>query len=273
MPKKFNITTVILLAILASPALFAQSWTLPKDALVKDDGPRTYIFTVEYFMANTKGEVTGRQRVTGEYTRALPNGEVVWKNVSQAKAESVTAPFGPPEKRDFMEGFHYRRDAKESADTMAPDFFKNFPPTAVFERSLVWDTQMIEDFGQKHFADLKLNEPQHSQAAETIKMPGVGTFQNRDIELTWVGKSQKNGKDCALIDYSAIFNPLEVNAGGTDLKGRSHYWGQIWVSLATRQIEFATLNEDVMGELKLPGQDAPMVISVFRHGTFEPTSK
>jgi hypothetical protein len=36
------------------------------------------------------------------------------------------------------------------------------------------------------------------------------------------------------------------------LKGRSHYWA-IWVSLANRQIEYATLNEDVLGELTLTG--------------------
>ena len=40
------------------------------------------------------------------------------------------------------------------------------------------------------------------------------------------------------------------------LKGRSHYWGAIWVSLASRQIEYATLQEDVLGEMTLTGQAA-----------------
>jgi hypothetical protein len=65
----------MMLAILASLELFAQSWSLPQGASVKDDGPRTYRFTVEYFMANTQGETTGRQRLTGEYTRALADGD------------------------------------------------------------------------------------------------------------------------------------------------------------------------------------------------------
>src|SRR4030088_440406 len=88
-----------------------------------------------------RAETTGRQRLTGEYTRALPNGEVAWQNVNQAKAAGATALFGPPERREFMEGFHYRRSAKQSADTMAPEFFKGFPPAAVYERNLVWDTE------------------------------------------------------------------------------------------------------------------------------------
>ena len=72
-----------------------------------------------------------------------------------------------------------------------------------------------------------------------------------------------------MIEYRAFFNPLEIANGGMTLNGRSHYWGEIWVSLATRQIEYATLYEDVLGELKL-GQDSPRTVSVFRTGIFEP---
>jgi hypothetical protein len=42
------------------------------------------------------------------------------------------------------------------------------------------------------------------------------------------------------------------------------------VSLSSRQIEYATLHEDVLGEMTLAGQDAPQTISVFRSGIFEP---
>ena len=63
---------------------------------------------------------------------------------------------------------------------------------------------------------------------------------------------------------------MEIVSGGMTLKGRSDYWGEIWVSLATRQIEYATLHEVVVGEMKPPGQDTTQVIDVFRIGTFEP---
>jgi hypothetical protein len=101
-------------------------------------------------------------------------------------------------------------------------------------------------------------------------LPGVGNFQNRDVELTWIGNSQRNGKDCALIAYSAFFNPLDIANAGMTMKARSHYWGQIWVALGTKQIEFATLQEDVLGELKMAGQNASMTVSMFRRGTIEP---
>jgi len=237
---------------------------------VKDNGPRTYRFTVDYNTANTKGEVVRRQRLTGEYTRGLPGGDVIWKNVAQADGDGATGPFPAAQKRDFMEGFQYHNDL---ASTLKPDFFKGFPATAVFERNLVWDTGMLETFGQDYFDHLKLNEPYSPLSDQDVNMPGVGTFRNRKVVLEWIGRSQRNGQDCALIKYQAFFNPLSIANGGMTLIGRSDYWGEIWVSLGTKQIEYGTIYENVQGELKLAGQDATQVISIFRIGTFEPVNK
>src|SRR5262245_28376727 len=271
------ITALGLVAVLllwAAPNLVGQSspaqpWNLPQGTTVKESGPRTYRFTVDYNTANTKGEMVYRQHVAGEYTRGLPNGEVRWKNVTVADAVGSSAGFAPAQKRDFMEGFRYRNDL---SSTMKPDFFKTFPVTAVVERNLVWDTGMIEMFGQSYFDHLKLNEPYHAISNENIAMPGVGTFHNRDVVLTWMGRSKRNGQDCALIRYQSFLNPLEVANGGMTLKGRSDYWGEIWVSLATRQIEYGTLYESVVGEMKLPNQDAMQVVNIFRTGTLEPVN-
>jgi hypothetical protein len=245
----------------------AQTWSLPAGTAVKDSGPRTYRFVVDYNTANTKGEMVFRQRVAGEYTRGLPGGEVMWKNVTMASAVGPAASFGAPEKSEFMEGFRYHNDM---ASTMSPEFFKGFPSAAVMQRNLVWDTGMIEIFGQNHFDQLKLNEPFRIISDEDVKMPEVGTFHNRNVVLEWIGNSRRNGHDCALIKYQAFFNPLQVATGGMTLIGRSDYWGEIWVSLETRQIESSTLYESVVGEMKLPGQDTPQVVNIFRSGTLEP---
>ena len=60
--------------------------------------------------------------------------------------------------------------------------------------------------------------------------------------------------------------------GGMTLKGRSDYWGTIWVALRTKQIEYGTLYENVMGEMTLPGQTVPQPLSVMRRGTLEPVN-
>jgi hypothetical protein len=249
--------------------LAAQSWTLPSGKTVTDNGPRTYRFTVEYTNANTKGDILRRQRLTGDYTRGLAAGDVVWKNVAEQDADGATSPFGVAQKRDFMEGFRYHNDL---AGTFKPEFFKAFPPAAVFERNLVWDTGMIEEFGQDHFDRLHLNVPLHAGSSDDVNMPGVGIFHNRDIILEWIGRSQRNGQDCALIRFEAFLNPVEIVNAGITLKGLSSYWGQIWVSTATRQIEYATINETVVGDLKLAGQDTTQTINVIRSGVLEPVT-
>jgi hypothetical protein len=246
-----------------------QTWDLPHGTAVKDLGPRTYHFSVVYYTANRTGEVIHRQQVTGDYTRGLPNGEVQWNNVVDAQVDGATAPFPATPKLDFMEGFRYRNDI---GATLSPDFFKSFPPAAVMERNLVWDTGMFEMFGQNYFDQFKLNEPLQAASDQDVKMPDVGTFRNHSVVLEYVGHSQRNGQDCALIDYRAFFNPLQLATGGMTLNGRSDYWGEIWVSLATKQIEYATIYEHVSGEMKLPGQDAPQLLSVFRIGSLDPAS-
>ncbi len=246
----------------------AAAWTLPHDTAVLDNGLRTYRFTVVYNTTGPTGQIVRRQRFTGDYTRGLKDAAVEWNNVTEEQASGDKDPYAAPQKSAFMEGFRYRGDA----DTLAPDFFKSFPASAIFERNLVWDTGMFETFGQKFLDKLKLNEPFHVASDQDIKLPDLGTFRNRDIVLEWVGRSERNGQECALIEYRAFFNPVQLSTGGMNMDARSDYWGEIWVSLSTRQIEYATLYEEVTGQMKLPNQDAPQPLSVLRIGSFEPVS-
>ncbi|HEX4065202.1 MAG TPA: hypothetical protein VHZ09_04195 [Acidobacteriaceae bacterium] len=259
--------------LLAQPLCAQLSAPQPTDLAsipaLKDAGLRTYHFTVEYNDANSVGQIVRRQRVTGDYTRGFPNNEVAWNNVAIADADGPAAPFAAPQKRDFMEGFRYRDDLP---GTMAPDFFKSFPAAAVLERNLVWDTGMFEWFGQQYLDKLRLNEPFHTGANQDVKMPGIGTFQNRDVVLEWLGRGRHNGQDCALIEYRAFLNPVDIAMSGMTMHARSDYWGQIWVSLANRQIEYATIYEEVTGEITLPGRTAAQPVSVFRIGRFEPVA-
>jgi hypothetical protein len=261
----------MLMFLLSVCSLFAGNWELPREATVKDNGPRTYRFTLDYITTNLVGQILERQRLSAEYTRGLPGGEVVWNDVSVARANGATEPFGPAQRREFMDGFRYRHDPKTFYDSMQPDFFKGFPPNSIMERTLVWDQEMIEFFGQGQFANLKLNEPYRMlSSTQTVDVPGVGPFSNQDIQLAWLGKSRRNGQNCAVIEYSGYINPLQIVNAGMDMKGQSRYWGLIWVSLATRQIEYATLNENLTAEVAQSSQSISMPINVFRSGAFEP---
>lgn len=238
----------------------------PGENAARDAGTRTYRFTVVYSTVGPTGQVTHRQRVAGDYTQGLAKDQVEWNHVTVADADGQTAPYAAPQGMSFMDGFRYG----ENANSMAPDFFQSFPASAVMERNLVWDTQMFEAFGRNYPGMLRLNEPLHLITDQEIQLPELGSFRNRDVVLEWVGRSERNGQACALIDYRAFFNPVQIATGGLTLEGHSEYWGEIWVATATGQIEYATLYEEVNGRMKLPGQTAEQPLSVVRTGILEP---
>jgi hypothetical protein len=240
---------------------------LPAGLQVKDAGPRTYRFVCDYTHLDTKGNLVSIKRISADYTRGLPEGKARWDHVTIATTAVPGGPFQPPAKQEYMDGFSYRlADAQKKM--LEPEFFPGFPPTAFEARNLVWDAHMFESFGQDFFDKLKLNVPYH-QGPGTADLAGTGQFENKDVELTWVGISRRNGQECAVIRYDSYFNKLKMNSPGLDMVGRSHYWGDIWVSLTTKQIEYATLYEDVLSELKLATQPM-MIVNVFRRGTFAP---
>lgn len=248
-----------------------RNWTLPTSIPVKQDGPQSWRFTVDHHNFDLQGRLTSRERVSALYTRGRPGGAVRWSDVTISSNTDGSGKFPAGQKQEFMEGFSYPHSIGDA--TTKPDFFRNFPPTAFQARNLVWDTQMLEGFGQDEFANLKLNTPYHVPGVEVVALAGAGAFRHKDVQLFWSGYSLRNGQECALIDYQAFSNRLEIKTPGLTLTGLSHYWGQIWVSLATRRIEYATLYEHVTGELLMPNLQKPMPVVVLRTGVFEPAGK
>jgi hypothetical protein len=241
---------------------------LPKDLELKEESPQHYRFTCDYFQVTPTGDLIRKQRVSAEYVRALPNGRVRWSNVTVAGAAGFDDAFPDGEKQQYMEGFTYR--LSDTQNMLKPEFFAGFPssPTTVLAKNLVWDTHMMEHFGQDHMAALKPNETYRLPSnPEGVPLSGAGTFQNRQIELSWLGLSRRNNELCAVIQYRAFLNKLKINMGDAHLKGKSSYWGEIWVSLENKQIEHATLYEDVL--LETPGPQGARMVSVFRQGTLE----
>ncbi len=232
--------------------------------------PITWHFTCDYYNFDVKGHLYGRQRYAASYTRGLPGYAVRWSDITLAGASGWSDNFGPAQKQDFMEGFSYPH--ADAANMTKPGFFRGFPPMAMQQRNLVWDTHMFEGFAGK-LDSLTLNTPYHLQDVAEVDLAGAGTFRNKDVQLILTANATRNGQECAVIDYRALFNGIDGKTPAFALVGRSDYWGQIWVSRATKQIVYATLYEEVLGELTLPGQDKPMTISVVRVGVFEPTGR
>lgn len=227
--------------------------------------PDAYRVTFDYYFANPQGSVGRRERVTGSYVVDAPGGTATWTGVSIAAGKGMEA-FGPGAPRAFMERFAY--PVRVPAQTMlGPDFFGDVPVTAVQERNLVIDTRMFEMFADE-LDRLRPGVPYAFDTNREITIDSWGTFTNRDLKLTLTGTVVRNGEDCAVIDYVALFNRVDLALPGFTLVGRSHYWGQIWVARGGRRLEHATLYEDVLGEVTQGGGE-PASMNVFRVGTLE----
>ena len=257
---------------LAMGALGAQppSWSLPTKPSVRQLAQRTWRITTLYKTMDLQGGVLGRQRVSALYTR---DGERVrWNAAEMAVAGPGEAAFGAPQPRAFMEGFTYAHG--DISNQLKAAFFEGFPREAALERNLIWDTHMFEFFGQDWLDRLRLNEAFQIPvgAGSTLDLAGTGTLRQPRIDLTWTGLSKRGGQICAVLDYQVFQCELDLQIP-VKLKGRSRYWGQIWISQETGQVEYGTLFEDVLGEMRLPGQANPLMINVFRTAIFEPLGK
>jgi len=229
----------------------------------------TWRFTCDYFNMDTTGHLTSRDRFSALYTRGVPGDTVRWSDVSVAHGSDWPDQFGPAEKRPFMEGFTYPYVTAQNS--LQPEFFRGFPPQAMQERNLVWDTHMLEGFATQ-LDKLKPNVPWSMPDVSELSLAGAGMFHHRDVQLTLTGTATRNGEQCAVIDYRAFFNTLDVKVPGIALKGWSHYWGQIWISKASKRIEYGTLYEVVIGEFTLGEQGKPQTMHVFRKGILEPVA-
>ncbi len=243
-----------------------KSGKLPQNLELKNDLQK-FVVTTDHFNTDIFGNFFNKFRIRGEYTRGLPGDSVKWNHVTVAMSMARNAGFAPGTPVGYMENFRY----KVSEDMMKPEKFSTFTEHSAYTKNLVWDMMGIEGFAWAYFNELELNKPYKAAMFNgKIDLAGMGSFENKDVILTWTGITQwLNGEYCAVIEFRTMNNPVEYAGEGMSMKGRSHYWGTIWVSVEDKQVEHAVLFEDVVMELQLPGQTTKQVMDATREITYE----
>jgi hypothetical protein len=238
---------------------------------LEEKTPYSYEMIADYYNHDILGNFLGKMQVKGTYTRGLENGKVSWKDVTIAQASGLDQSYPAGAKQTYMENFTY--DPKDNL--IATDIFKTFPAaTGVFAKNLVWDVVSFEVFGWVYYDSLQLNIPFTARKMNgKMNLPELGSFENKDIKLTWTGISTMNNKICAVIEFLAMDNPLDFKTDFMQMKGRSHYWGTLWLSLSDKQIEYGILHEDVNMEMKLPGQEKNQLLNTTRKIEFKKIKK
>jgi hypothetical protein len=224
---------------------------LPKGLKLDNSIVRSYQMTTDYMDYDLKANFLRKKRITGRYTCGLPGDSVRWNDVCVSQANDLKAQFPVGVKQEFMENFKYRTSDK----ILEKGFFKGTPEANMLMKNLVWDRTGFDAFAYCCWDSLKLNKEYRAKALNgEIDLAGEGTFENKEMILTWIGNTKMNNKLCAIIKYQTMNNPLKIELADMTMSGRSHYWGEVYVSLVDKQIEYATLSEDVITDVLIKGQ-------------------
>jgi len=260
----FFITLFLCCALLASGQNQSLDFVLPSGDL-QNRQQHQYLVETDYLNFDLYGDFTSRMRISGKYTSGLADGKVEWTDVFIQKSDQPDGFFPTNENLDFMDGFSYTYEQ----NILAPEFFAGFPGNSLEAKNLVWDMAGMEFFAWGHSDSLQLNRPYHAtQANGKVELAGQGFFDNRDIILTWKGMTKDKDEALAMIDFRTLSNKLEVNVDMGDrhfeTKGRSHYWGTIWLSADQCCIDRIELFEDVVLEIGWNDQAEKDLVDVVR---------
>jgi hypothetical protein len=236
---------------------------LPADLELREDGPQHYRVTTVWHNRDAEGKATGKYVMSGQYTRGLEGSTVRWNDVRIAVFRDPEGTEADTLFQESMENLSY----KSPEEVANPMLFARLPvdETRHLLGTLIWDAVAIEAFAWTWFDKLEMNSVYRPAEFEgfTVQMAGWGTLKMQDLRLRWTGESMMNDEKCAVIQYESFVNPIQ----SVGMNGRSLYWGTILVSLEDKQIEHATLNEDVL--IKRPPSGASSgILNIQREFTF-----
>jgi hypothetical protein len=222
-----------------------------------------YRMTAVYTNRDIYGNFMDKKKITGDYTRGLENGLVAWNNIFISSSSDFSKPFPSGSKQEYMENFKY----VPSSGMLDAAAFKDFPqgPETVFAKNLVWDMMMIENFAWKYSDSLKLNRTYIiPEINGEFKMADIGNYSHTSIQICWTGISQVKGILCAVIEYRALDNKIELSMDQIKTKGTEQYWGTTWVALKDKQIEYAEIYGGTIQEIEVTGMKNKFLVKSIR---------
>lgn len=239
---------------------------LPKNLTVDNSTPQTYEVSLHWNNRDIDGALLNNNFVKALYTRGLEDGYVRWNDVQM---KNLTDTLGVMRQIPELNGLQYKIDGD---NFVKQEFYNNFPQQHVdLIRWFVQDGVAIETYGWMYFDSLKLNEvfyPAYFQN-QRVDVENYVNFTNQSLSLHWTGVSKRNNETCAIIHYQAMYNNIDANTDVMKLSGRSMYWGDIWVSLTDKHIEYATMYEDVVFKMTLKANNYEQRLDLQREIIFK----
>jgi hypothetical protein len=225
--------------------------------------PQKYRMTAVYTNRDLYGSFTGKTKVSGDYTCGLEKGEASWSNVLISNSGDYTGSFPDGTRQEYMDNFKYL----PSPEMLKEEAFKDFPASAenVLARNLIWDMATIEGFAWDYSDSLQLNRKYIIPDIKgEFEMAGIGTYEHAEIQACWTGISYLNNELCAVIEYRAIDNTIRLKMDQINTRGTEQYWGTTWISLRTKQIEYAEMYGGTIQEIEVKGYKDKFLVKTIR---------
>ena len=273
MKKNIIISALSLMGLIFTVDSFAQSTkiekyldNLPQGLKTDTNKPMHYKLTIDWTNRDIDGNPINHSIAIGELTKAFENDSIKLSNVTLTEAGgSVTN----KQKLKELDGLKYKIDGDNFTK---PDFYKDFPQARIdLIRWFVQDQLAFEVYGLMYFDSLKLDTPFYPDFFRNHKaqFDKYVNFNTRDLNITWTGISKIDNEICALIHFQALYNTIDADTDVMKLNGRSCFWGDIWISLNDKQIEYATMSEDLIFKMNLKANNYEQRINLQRELKFE----
>jgi len=257
--KRMRTSNFLFMALmLFTNCLFAQEHSIDRYLLLKPSEIKTRKSGIQEYAVSLKwqnldainGNKINCNAVKATYIAGLENDSVGWKDVSLAQINDFQQKGYSGTNLSSFNGFTYKVN---ETNFLKEDFYKNIPlEQRDLAKWLVSDAIQMQGLAWYVFDSLAYNKPFIPNFLNNydVKFKDWVTFTSRYQKLIWSGIAKYNNEVCAIIKFESLYNPLKIDNNQMSVKGRSLYYGEIWISLSDKQVEYATMIEDVVMKLK-----------------------
>lgn len=223
----------------------------PTDIKLKNSGIQEYNVSLKWQNLDAMdGTKFNCNAVKATYITGLANDSVGWKDVSLSQISDFM-------QKDFngtyLPSFNSFRYKINETNFLKDDFYSNIPAEQRdLAKWLVSDAIQMQGLAFYVFDSLEYNKEYIPGFLKNhdFKFADWVTFTSRYQKLIWSGIAKYNNEVCAIVKFESLYNPLKIENEKMSVKGRSLYYGEMWISLTNKQVEYATMVEDVIMKLK-----------------------
>jgi hypothetical protein len=244
--------------MLFTNCLFAQKHSIDRYFLLKPSEIKAGKSGIQKYDVSLKwqnldainGNKINCNAVKATYIVGLENDSVSWKDVSLSQINDFQQKSYNGTNLPSFNGFTYKIN---ETNFLKDEFYKTIPlEQRDLAKWLVSDAIQMQGLAWYVFDSLEYNKPFIPIFLNNydVKFKDWVTFTNRYQKLIWSGITKYNNEVCAIVKFESLYNPLKIDNSQMSVKGRSLYYGEIWISLSDKQVEYATMVEDVVMKLK-----------------------